>query len=259
MNQDLGKLIRFLRKRAGMSQAVLAKQLFVEQSSISRWENGSLQVDVTILQQLSEIFEIPLQSFYQPNQTFAFKGNTTTSNLLETTKAPTDNYPVEDSILPADSCPVEASTPSVDSQTPTDFTIGKSPAKSYRTPLYLKLVIAGMALIIGILGSIIYVQNMTYTPLSYLVANDRYVYDSFHDQEVYEIAYIYKGLLTERKSHEFMNDLTIFWLTYQAPSDKEDIYILKANCYKDVDTAEQWGEPRETFYIYNRNKWEQTQ
>lgn len=217
MSQELGELIRFLRKRAEISQSDLAKRLFVEQSSVSRWERGILQINPSTLEQLSITFDIPLKDFYCPAETLLrLRG----MNYSETLAKATDNPPPT---LP-------------------------KPIVSYRIPIHLKLIFFCLLLLLGILSYIIILQNTTYSIPPYNIVSERYVLDSRTNQEVYEIACTYSGFLTRHKLMELKNELFLLWLL--TPSEREDISVMKINYYKDQNIALQWGEPQETIYCY---------
>ncbi len=54
----LGQNIRFYRKLCGLTQAELAKRLFVSPQNLSKWERGTTNPDIWNLYRLSEIFGI---------------------------------------------------------------------------------------------------------------------------------------------------------------------------------------------------------
>lgn len=56
----IGDNIRYLRKRAGYSQAHLARKLNIKQASVSNWESNKNTPDTKYLFQLAEIFGVPL-------------------------------------------------------------------------------------------------------------------------------------------------------------------------------------------------------
>ena len=55
-DMDLAKRIRALRGSLGLSQAALAARIGVDQSNVSRWENGAVPDDPH-LEQLAELAE----------------------------------------------------------------------------------------------------------------------------------------------------------------------------------------------------------
>lgn len=218
MSQELGELVRFLRKRAGMSQTDLAKRLFVEQSSISRWERGTLHINPGTLEQLSITFDIPLEDFYHPSEAL---------NRLKNMKPP------------------ETPDKSTDNPFPT---LSEPALEPCRLPVRFKLIIFCLLLMLGILSSVIIVQNTTYSIPHYNIVNERYVLDSHTNQEVYEIACTYSGFLTKHKLMELRNEQFLLWLL--TPSEREDVSVMKINYYKDKNIALQWGEPQGTVYCY---------
>ena len=54
----LGENIKQLRKKAGLSQEVLADKLHVVRQTISKWEKGLSVPDADMLQRLAEVFEV---------------------------------------------------------------------------------------------------------------------------------------------------------------------------------------------------------
>ena len=59
----IGDNIRYLRKKAGYSQAHLARKLNIKQASVSLWESGKTNPDTATLVNLSRIFDVPLDYF----------------------------------------------------------------------------------------------------------------------------------------------------------------------------------------------------
>lgn len=59
----IGDNIRYLRKKAGYSQAHLARKLNIKQASVSLWESGKTNPDTATLVNLSHIFDVPLDYF----------------------------------------------------------------------------------------------------------------------------------------------------------------------------------------------------
>lgn len=59
MNQYVtGTMIRELREKAGMTQAELAKRLYVSDKAVSKWENGKGYPDISLLESIAEVFGI---------------------------------------------------------------------------------------------------------------------------------------------------------------------------------------------------------
>lgn len=52
--------IRELRTLAGLSQSELAEKLFVSRELVSKWETGARRPDHRMLEQLAEIFSVPV-------------------------------------------------------------------------------------------------------------------------------------------------------------------------------------------------------
>lgn len=60
---ELLKLLREKRKKAGLSQADLAKQLGRSQSFISKYESGELRLDLVELRVVCQTLGVSLSSF----------------------------------------------------------------------------------------------------------------------------------------------------------------------------------------------------
>lgn len=56
-----GNFVFEQRKKAGLSQAELAKKLGVTNKVVSKWENGSAKPTTSTLQKLAVLFEIPIE------------------------------------------------------------------------------------------------------------------------------------------------------------------------------------------------------
>ena len=54
----LGKFIQSKRKQAGLSQKEMAKQLFLTESAISKWERGVSYPDISMIQGICEVLSI---------------------------------------------------------------------------------------------------------------------------------------------------------------------------------------------------------
>ena len=61
-NKKIGQLIRELRKERYMTQAQLAEQLHVSDKTVSKWETGKGGPELSLLTEISKIFEIDLQN-----------------------------------------------------------------------------------------------------------------------------------------------------------------------------------------------------
>lgn len=55
---EVGKVVRELRERAGMSQDDLASRIYVSRQTISSWENGKTYPDLRSLLLLSDVFDV---------------------------------------------------------------------------------------------------------------------------------------------------------------------------------------------------------
>jgi tetratricopeptide (TPR) repeat protein len=62
---DIGKIIKKLRIKNGMTQEVLAQKLCISCQAISKWENGASLPDVLILPELSVIFGVTIDEIFE--------------------------------------------------------------------------------------------------------------------------------------------------------------------------------------------------
>ena len=58
MNTMFAETLRKLRKEKGLSQSQLASQMFVNKSTIARWENGIRLPDAAMITRLSKVLEV---------------------------------------------------------------------------------------------------------------------------------------------------------------------------------------------------------
>lgn len=58
--QTIGKRIRILRKKSGLTQAELARRLYVSNNTVSSWERDRTRPDIIIIVQIAEIFHVSL-------------------------------------------------------------------------------------------------------------------------------------------------------------------------------------------------------
>lgn len=68
MNQEkVGKLIKDIRKEYNLTQDQLAKKLGVTFQAVSKWENGKNIPDISVLKQISDEFNVDLNSILDGN------------------------------------------------------------------------------------------------------------------------------------------------------------------------------------------------
>ena len=60
MNTSFSQTLKKLRKEKGLSQIQLGKQMFVDNSTIARWENGSRMPDAAMLTRLSKVLNVDI-------------------------------------------------------------------------------------------------------------------------------------------------------------------------------------------------------
>ena len=61
---ELGKKIRQLRFKAGLTQEQLAEKLGVAAQSVSKWENAVAMPDITALPLLAEVFGVSIDDLF---------------------------------------------------------------------------------------------------------------------------------------------------------------------------------------------------
>lgn len=60
--RETGKLIRKLRMEKGMTQAELGEKLRVSDKAVSKWERGMGSPDVSVLPDICDLFDLPLEN-----------------------------------------------------------------------------------------------------------------------------------------------------------------------------------------------------
>lgn len=64
INEDIGKRIRELRIKSGMSQAFVAQKLGITFQQVQKYENGTNRVSAARLSMLAEILDTHIMRFY---------------------------------------------------------------------------------------------------------------------------------------------------------------------------------------------------
>ncbi len=64
MHMKLGKKIKALRIRTGLTQEQLAQKLTVSPQTVSKWENGVAMPDITLLPVLAEVFGVSIDDLF---------------------------------------------------------------------------------------------------------------------------------------------------------------------------------------------------
>ena len=59
--RDIGKNIRVLREKKGMTQEALAEALFVTRQTVSNYETGRSQPDLDTLVRLAALYQVPVE------------------------------------------------------------------------------------------------------------------------------------------------------------------------------------------------------
>lgn len=66
LNEHIGSVIKFKRAKEGLSQDELAAKLNITKSTISRYENGIIDIPLSKLQTISEICSFPVRDYIAP-------------------------------------------------------------------------------------------------------------------------------------------------------------------------------------------------
>ena len=77
---SFGKTLKKLRKEANMTQSGLAEKLFVSDKTISKWENGSSEPSLEIVQKIADIFGVSANYLLEHNK----NANEQTLSVYET-------------------------------------------------------------------------------------------------------------------------------------------------------------------------------
>ena len=67
---DLGKNIKEMRRKKGLTQEELGKRIGVEKSAISRWENGDRKPNIDHINNIALVLEIPLGALLSDNDSY---------------------------------------------------------------------------------------------------------------------------------------------------------------------------------------------
>ena len=65
MNSSFSETLRKLREERGLSQKQLGKQMFVNQSTIARWENGTRLPDAAMITRLAKCLGVDANALFQ--------------------------------------------------------------------------------------------------------------------------------------------------------------------------------------------------
>jgi len=84
MSKQIGKLIREMRKAAGMSQMRLADKIGVSYQQVQKYEKGASKLSIDRLTQIAEVFGVPVMSFLEDTRAAkAAEAQAAFSNLTE--------------------------------------------------------------------------------------------------------------------------------------------------------------------------------
>lgn len=83
MAVDIGSLIREMRKAAGMSQSRLASKIGISYQQVQKYEKGTSKLSVPRLQQIAQIFGVPVTTFIGDELSASAKGAAMASAISE--------------------------------------------------------------------------------------------------------------------------------------------------------------------------------
>lgn len=61
MDENIGKVIRELRKQSGMSQSKLADKIGVTYQQVQKYEKGKTKLNIARLEQIADVFDMPVK------------------------------------------------------------------------------------------------------------------------------------------------------------------------------------------------------
>ena len=64
MNENIGSMIRKLRKEKDITQEELAELLGITSQAVSKWESGAGLPDISQLVPLANVFEVPMDALF---------------------------------------------------------------------------------------------------------------------------------------------------------------------------------------------------
>ena len=64
MNTLFAETLKKLRKEKGLSQVQLGKQMFVNNSTVARWENGTRLPDAAMIARLSRVLDVDVSTLF---------------------------------------------------------------------------------------------------------------------------------------------------------------------------------------------------
>ncbi len=82
-SEKIGKFIYKLRNENGISQESLAKELFVDRSLISKWENGKLSPDIKHINRLCKIFNVRIEELLSGERLNSNNNEELNNNLFD--------------------------------------------------------------------------------------------------------------------------------------------------------------------------------
>ena len=98
MNTLFAETLKKLRKEKGLSQVQLGKQMFVDNSTVARWENGTRLPDAAMISRLSRVLDADIGTLFS-----AAAGSEETPNVImvdDSRVILTDSISVLEEVLP---------------------------------------------------------------------------------------------------------------------------------------------------------------
>lgn len=192
---DLGKLLKTLRKKKSWSQAALAEQLSISAASISKWENNTAYPDVFYLRMLSELFQISCDDLLHPTET-----------LQKLEASPNDTLLfAQDSSEKAPVCTEEPCPP--------------KRKKFFHSKRFY--ICSAFVFLLCSVFCIDYIRKPAFT-----LQETRYEVDSSHGKAV-ECIYIVNKYISQQKLSDMAYSIGNDWKTGKYPEWTEDTLILR--------------------------------
>ncbi|MGC8536210.1 MAG: helix-turn-helix domain-containing protein [Rhizomicrobium sp.] len=79
----VGWRVRSLRERSGISQAAMARRLGISFQQLQKYESGKNRISAGRLKMVAELLELPVESFFQSDETDREIGNSTYPTIKE--------------------------------------------------------------------------------------------------------------------------------------------------------------------------------
>ncbi len=115
---DLGKNIKNMRRKRGLTQEELGKKIGVEKSAVSRWESGERKPSIDHINNIALMLEIPLGALLSDNDSYEnarnWEGSITKDKGQENQKIQSDLEMVKEETEDFDTHEILITLPKID-------------------------------------------------------------------------------------------------------------------------------------------------